>query len=60
MADTPLPQHKKRQIAQKWGFGMAPISPGMRQRYNDAVQAIGDFIAGKLSPEEVSQRALVN
>ena len=32
---------------------MSPISSRMRERYNGAVQTVGDFIAGRLSLEEV-------
>ena len=54
MADTSVPQPTKRQVAQKWGFGMAPISGRMRERYNGAVQNASDFIAGRISLEEAS------
>ena len=58
MVDTSVAHPNKRRVFQKWGFGMAPISPRMRQRYSDAVQAVGDFIAGRLSMEEVSPESL--
>ena len=54
MADTSVPEPTKRQVVKKWGFGMAPISSRMRERYNGAVQTVSDFMAGKLTPEEVS------
>lgn len=44
----------KRRIAQKWGFGMAPISKGMRERYDGAVRSVSDFIDGSTGLDEVS------
>jgi len=43
---------ERKHIA-KWGFGMAPISQRMRQRYDDAVQQLCDMVAGNLSIQEV-------
>lgn len=54
MANTSVAQTGKRRVVKKWGFGMAPISSRMRERYDGAVQSVNDFIQGKLKPGEVS------
>ena len=43
-------QHKH--IA-KWGFGMAPISPRMRARYDRAVQSLLDVVDGRVDPSDI-------
>ena len=53
MANTSVAQTGKRRVVKKWGFGMAPISSRMRERYDGAVQSVNDFIEGKLKPGEV-------
>ena len=50
---------KKKHIA-KWGFGMAPISSTMRERYDKAVQSVFDFILenttlDSITPEDISE-----
>ena len=46
--NPPQPKH----IA-KWGFGMAPISPTMRARYDRAVQSLLDVVDGRVDPSDV-------
>lgn len=43
----------KQKMIAKWGFGMAPISPRMRKRYDDAVQHLIDVLMGNLTIREV-------
>ncbi len=50
----------QEKIIQKWGFGMAPISSGMRQRYDNAVQNVLDFLYQNIDytdviPENISE-----
>ena len=37
----------------KWGFGMAPISRRMRERYDNAIQHLADLVGGSLSMQEL-------
>lgn len=37
----------------KWGFGMAPISSRMRERYDDAVQHLYDVVEGNILITEI-------
>ena len=50
---------KKKGIA-KWGFGMAPMSSRMRERYDNAVQNVLDFLyeniaSDKVDPQNISE-----
>lgn len=49
--------NRQRTIA-KWGFGMAPISPRMRQRYDAAVQTVCDLLYGNPVDDDVAAEAL--
>ncbi len=44
---------KRSRVSQKWGFGMAPISTRMRQRYDRAVQTVLDLLYGNIASEAV-------
>lgn len=44
---------EKRRIIPKWGFGMAPISDRMRERYDSAVQTALDFLQDNLCHDDV-------
>ncbi len=51
---------ENRKPIAKWGFGMAPISSIMRERYDKAVQSVFDFILentklGSVNPEDISE-----
>jgi cold shock CspA family protein len=37
----------------KWGFGMAPLSKTMRERYDRAVRTVSLFLAGEIPPRSV-------
>ena len=53
MAKNSVAQAGKRRIVKKWGFGMAPISDRMRERYDWAVQSVSDFLEGRIRLDEV-------
>jgi cold shock CspA family protein len=44
---------ERKQIA-KWGFGMAPISQRMRERYDNAVHHLRELIEGNLTMQELT------
>jgi cold shock CspA family protein len=46
-----------RKIA-KWGFGMAPLSETMRERYDNAVNAITRFLRDEITASEVGLDAI--
>jgi len=41
-------------VSQKWGFGMAPISKGMKARYDIAVEINLQYLEGKLRIQQLS------
>ncbi|MBA2782127.1 MAG: cold shock domain-containing protein [Rubrobacteraceae bacterium] len=42
----------------KWGFGMAPLSKTMAQRYDSAVRTVSLFLAGEMPPSSVELEAV--
>ena len=58
MTDRSVPQSPKRHVGKKWGFGMAPISDRMRERYDGAVRSVSAFISGGLGLKEVSPESI--
>ena len=52
-ANTMKSEGKRSRVSAKWGFGMAPISTRMRQRYDRAVQTVLDLLHGNIATEAV-------